>query len=206
MQYKQIVFDVDGTLIDTEYAVLHSLQDTIEYMTDTKPKIESLIFALGITGKTALQQLGIVDIPLALSLWDKNMDKYSNHVRVFDNISNLLEQLTSWGYELGIVTSKTKNEFVHDFSIFGIDNYFKTIVCADDTSDHKPNPAPILKYIELTQCDKEELLYIGDSAYDMECAMRAGIDFALAGWGAKKKLNTRISYATPLDAIKHLCV
>ena len=53
MQYKQIVFDVDGTLIDTEYAVLHSLQDTVEYMTGTKPKIEKLIFALGITGEDA---------------------------------------------------------------------------------------------------------------------------------------------------------
>lgn len=206
MQYKQIVFDVDGTLIDTEYAVLHSLQDTVEYMTGTKPKIEKLIFALGITGEDALLQLGMTDIPFVLSLWDKNMEKYASRVQVFDNINNLLEQLTSCGYELGIVISKIKKEFMCDFSVFGIDNYFKTIVCADDTNEHKPNPAPILKYMELVQCDKKELLYIGDSVYDMECAMRAGIDFALAGWGQKENLNTPISYLTPLDAIQHLCI
>ena len=97
MQYKQIVFDVDGTLIDTEYAVLHSLQDTVEYMTGTKPKIEKLIFALGITGEDALLQLGMTDIPFVLSLWDKNMEKYASRVQVFDNINNLLEQLTSCG-------------------------------------------------------------------------------------------------------------
>lgn len=92
MQYKQIVFDVDGTLIDTEYAVLHSLQDTVKYMTGTKPKIEKLIFALGITGEDALRQLGMADIPFVLSLWDKNMEKYASRVQVFDNINNLLEQ------------------------------------------------------------------------------------------------------------------
>ena len=48
MRYKEIVFDVDGTLIDTEYAVLHSLQDTVCHFTGKTPEIESLTFALGI--------------------------------------------------------------------------------------------------------------------------------------------------------------
>lgn len=204
MKYKQIVFDVDGTLIDTEYAVLHSLQDTIKHMTGKNIEIEKLTFALGITGNDALTCLGVEDVSGALSLWDKNMKKYMDRVCIFDMIIDLLKQLDRAGYELGIVTSKTREEFANEFSIFGVDDYFKTVICADDTDEHKPNPAPLLKYIELTKCKNEDLLYIGDSEYDLKCAMKAGTDFALAGWGAKRMLNTLISFKTPLDAIKEL--
>lgn len=204
MKYKQIAFDVDGTLIDTEYAVLHSLQDTVAYMTGKRPEINNLSFALGITGKDALHRLGISQTSVALSLWDRNMKKYMDTICLFDGIIDLIEHLMSQGYGLGIVTSKTKAEFAHDFNTFGIDGYFKIIICADDTVEHKPAPAPLIKYMELTNCKKNELLYIGDSTYDMECAMRAGTDFVLAGWGASKKLNAPISIATPHELLKWL--
>ena len=88
---------------------------------------------------------------------------------------------------MGIVTSKTREEFTHDFCPFGISHYFKTIICADDTQEHKPNAAPILKYVELSKTDHRKVLYIGDSKYDSKCAENAGIDFALAVWGSHNK-------------------
>lgn len=71
MGYKQIVFDVDGTLIDTEYAVIHSLQDTIRAINGKIISDKELTFALGITGENALRRLGVSDIASALSMWDK---------------------------------------------------------------------------------------------------------------------------------------
>lgn len=118
MKYKQIVFDVDGTLIDTEYAILHSLQDTIEHMTGTKVLSENLSFALGIPGKDALYRLGITDSTAALSLWDTYMKKYMDAVSVFDGIIVLFKQLADLGYGLGIVTSETKDEFAEPYSSF----------------------------------------------------------------------------------------
>ena len=59
MGYKQIVFDVDGTLIDTEYAVIHSLQDTIRAINGKIISDKELTFALGITGENALRRLGV---------------------------------------------------------------------------------------------------------------------------------------------------
>ncbi len=98
-----------------------------------------------------------------------------------------MENLLSLDYEMGIVTSKTLREFEHNFCQFGISHYFNTIICADDTQEHKPNAAPLLKYVESSGIDHREVLYIGDSEYDSKCAENAGIDFALAVWGSHCK-------------------
>lgn len=187
MKYKHIVFDIDGTLIDTEYAILHSLQETIRVLSGRAIPCSELTFALGITGIDALKKLGIKDISYAIELWDKNMCKYADNIKVFDGIKGLLKNLLSLDYEMGIVTSKTRKEFAHDFCQSGINHYFKTIICADDTPEHKPNAAPLLKYVELSKTDHRKALYIGDSEYDSKCAENAGIDFALAVWGSHNK-------------------
>ena len=71
MKYKHIVFDIDGTLIDTEYAVLHSLQETIKGLSGREIPCSELRFALGITGTDALKKLEIKDTSYAIELWDK---------------------------------------------------------------------------------------------------------------------------------------
>lgn len=187
MKYKHIVFDIDGTLIDTEYAVLHSLQETIRVLSGREIPCAELIFALGITGIDALKKLEIKDISYAIGLWDKNMCKYADTIKVFDGIPELLKKLLRLDCEMGIVTSKTREEFTHDFCQFGISHYFKTTICADDTQEHKPNAAPLLKYMQLSEIQYEKILYIGDSEYDSKCAENAGIDFALAVWGSHNK-------------------
>lgn len=184
MRYKHIVFDIDGTLIDTEYAVLHSLQETVKTLSGKELPLSDLAFALGITGADALDILGIKDISPAIDLWNQNMCHYADTVTVFDQITDLLERLSKLGCEMGIVTSKTKEEFEQDFCPMGISHYFKIAVCADDTAEHKPDAAPLLKYMEYAGISGEELLYVGDSKYDGLCAKNAGVDFALAVWGS----------------------
>ena len=185
--YRHIVFDVDGTLIDTEYAVLHSFQDTLLLLTGKKISTEELTFALGITGEDALNQLGIKDTSSVLELWNKNMRRYADTVSVFSGITELLENLLRQNCKIGIVTSRTREEFEHDLSHLPINRFFETIVCADDTQAHKPDAAPLLKYMESTGAECGETLYIGDSKYDSACAENAGVDFALALWGSHSR-------------------
>lgn len=184
MKYKQIVFDIDGTLIDTEYAVLHSLQETLKTLCGEKVPLEKLTFALGITGVDALKKFSIENISFALDLWNKNMSNYSHTVTVFSGISELLEILSKTGYQMGIVTSKTREEYEDEFIQFEIHKYFSIVVCADDTVEHKPMPAPLFKYMKLAGTDCSKTLYVGDSKYDGMCARKAGVDFALAVWGS----------------------
>ena len=184
MKYQHIVFDIDGTLINTEHAILHSLQDTLEECIHEKVPIKQLLFVMGITGEDALRQLKINNIPLSLKLWEENIKKYSNTITVYDGIQELLNSLSECDCKIGIVTSKTKAEFKDDFDRFGLNHYFKTIICTDDTTEHKPSPEPLLKYIEISGACNEQILYIGDSKYDSLCAKNAEVDFALAMWGS----------------------
>ena len=125
MKYKHIVFDIDGTLIDTEYAVLHSLQETIKGLSGREIPCSELRFALGITGTDALKKLEIKDTSYAIELWDKNMRNYTNNIKVFDGIIELLKNLLSLDYKMGIVTSKTREEFTHDLSYCSTEEFFE---------------------------------------------------------------------------------
>ncbi len=83
MKYRHIVFDIDGTLIDTEYAVLRSLQETVRELSGKEIPCSELKFALGIIGTDALKKLDIKNIPHAIGLWDKNMCKYTDTVKKY---------------------------------------------------------------------------------------------------------------------------
>ena len=197
--YKHIVFDVDGTLINTEYAVLHSLQDTLKELQNKNYEISELEFALGITGEAAIKQLEIANITETVDLWNKNLNSYKNSVCVFADIKELLTKLSP-EYKLGIVTSKTKAEFDEEVTHFGLNKYFGVIICADDTEMHKPNPEPLLKYMELANAKPSETLYIGDSVYDMQCAKSCNVDFAFAKWGNKRQnIEAKYTLLNPLD-------
>ncbi|MFT5875043.1 MAG: HAD superfamily hydrolase (TIGR01549 family) [Clostridium sp.] len=192
--YNYIIFDVDGTLLDTEIAVLSSLQKLVSEELNNNYSFEELRFALGIPGEVALNKLGITNILECSEKWNVYLKEYFHHVKIFDDIKESLIKLNEMGVSIGIVTSKTKEEFLNDFVPFGLSNYFKLVVCADDTEKHKPNPEPLLKFIELSEIDKSETIYIGDTKYDLDCALGAGIDFALALWGAKSSLGIDANY------------
>lgn len=202
--YRYIIFDIDGTILDTEFAILSSLQKLVFEVLNKKLSFHELKFALGIPGREALNILGIKNHSECLERWDKYFRDFFHHVKLFDNIKETLDKLQNSGISMGIVTSKTKEEYLHDFKFFGLIDYFKLAICADDTEKHKPNPEPILKFIELSGADKSEVIYIGDTVYDMNCALGAGVHFALALWGAKssEKINATYFFENPAQLLE----
>lgn len=205
-KYTHLVFDIDGTLLDTENAVLLSLQEVTEKMLQRKIDIIDLRFALGIPGKDAIDQLGIDNFEEANTLWIEAFKKQTHTIKLFNGIVPMLDYLKSNFYTLGIITSKTKDEFKNDFCPFGISEYFDIIICAEDTIKHKPDAEPMKKYLELSKANTSKVLYIGDTIYDNKCAEGANVEFALALWGCKdsKKINPKFSLKYPSDIINIL--
>ena len=187
VKYKHIVFDADGTLLDTEYAILLSLQDTVKAFLHKEMEFEALKFCLGIPGDATLTQLQVEDKQGAFNMWVDKLNDYYGHVKVFDGMREILDELKAQGCTLGVVTSKNRFMYDKEFAEHGIIEYFGTSICEEDTVEHKPMPAPLFKYMELEGVSKEDVLYIGDSKYDSMCAHGAGVDFALAVWGSHTK-------------------
>ncbi|MFD0589409.1 HAD family hydrolase [Paenibacillus sp. GCM10027627] len=204
--YDTIIFDVDGTLIDTEKAVLGSLQKMLKIDYGRHAELVDLSFVLGIPGVKSLPQLGIDDINEANDRWNFFMKDFFSSIEVFDGIFDVVSDLQNRNISQGIVTSKTNVELRDDFEPFGLINYLSHIVCADDTKKHKPNPEPLLKFLEISDAKPERSIYIGDTIYDYECARDAGIDFGLALWGCKnpEKINSKYKFERPQDIINLL--
>lgn len=185
--YHFAVFDIDGTLIDTEKALLCALQKLLKIEKKTDYTAESLAFVLGIPGNIALQKLNATDIENVGEKWNAYLRDYASYIRIFPDIENTVKTLKAKGIITGIVTSKTRKEYEADFVPFGFHRLFDHVVCADDTTKHKPFPEPLLKVLEMAGVDARQTIYIGDTIYDLECAQKAGVDFGLALWGARNK-------------------
>lgn len=202
MNYTHIVFDVDGTLLNTAHCILQALKDTLETISGETYETDKLNFALGMTSENVLRHLNVKEesIPSVIDAWVKKEEECADLIRPFPGIETLLAQLKDAGAELGIVTSRTHSELELVFRPFSLLDFFSVIICADDTSEHKPSPAPLLKYMEKAGAGPEQVLYVGDSAQDMECAGRAGTAGALAVWGTRNHEIPATYYpAHPLD-------
>ncbi|TXK83725.1 HAD family hydrolase [Paenibacillus sp. N3.4] len=204
--YKTIIFDVDGTLIDTEEAVLGSLQKMLKIDYGKEIDTDALSFVLGIPGSRSLPQLGIENVDKGNERWNYFMKDYVSSMKVFNGIPDLLVTIKQMNIVQGIVTSKTNVELMDDFVPFNLMDYLPYIVCADDTFNHKPHPEPLLKFLEISGADPETSIYIGDTIYDYECARDAGIDFGLALWGCKnhESINAKYKFTSPQEIKKYV--
>lgn len=182
---KAIVFDIDGTIIDTEQIILKSVQMVLKEETQKEYTFEELRFVLGIPGEDALKKLNVKDADRVLKKLSATIGKFIHESSIFEGMEETLSSLAKEPIQMGIVTSKTKQEVVDEFHPFGLSGYFKQIISASDTEKHKPHPDPLLRCLALLQVAPEETIYIGDAIYDMQCAKGAGVKFALALWGAK---------------------
>lgn len=203
MKYSHIVFDIDGTLIDTESAVLNSFQDTILELQQRKVDLPDLKFTFGIPVEASLSQLGIKDVQAGSRIWHKYLKNYVSTFKIFDGIENLLKDLKAKNCQLGIITSKNREEYKNDFLPFGLSDYFDTIISVEDCARPKPFPDPMLRYLEITGVGADEVLYIGDSIYDIQCAKEAKVDSGLAIWGSHsvKHIYATHYFRNPKDVI-----
>lgn len=192
--YDYVVFDVDGTLLDTEYSIIKSLQRLVFQMQGRTLQEEELQFVLGITGSDALTQLGIEDTKENFDIWNGYADQEEASIRIFDGIEETLKGLKEAGIHLGVITSRSREEYEKGVVSRGLGDYFETVVCCDDTAVHKPDPAPMLFYLSQTKASPKQVLYVGDSIYDMKCAEAAGVHGALALWGCRSREQIQAEY------------
>lgn len=203
MGYKHLIFDIDGTLVDNEKVVIATWQETILQLFGKHYETSDLNFVLGIPGVTTMERLGAENPQEAFVVWGQNFIKHKAEIELFPHIEHTIAALKSKGLDLGLVTSRTHDELNNDFALGEIIEHFDTIICVTDAPRPKPNPDPLLVYLERCGLSPDEVLYIGDSDYDYHCAKNAKVDFGVASWGDNRISHTdaRFSFNSPMDIL-----
>ncbi|ANZ61513.1 hypothetical protein AYR62_08420 [Secundilactobacillus paracollinoides] len=186
---KTFIFDIDGTLLDTEKMYMKAL-DQVMTAHNLPHTYQELTKTFGITSLDALKRLQVPAdlIPTILNEWAAEIPNHQDDVRVYTGIVSMLKNLAAKpGVTLAIMTSKQKFEFQRDVTPLGLDQYFSEFVFFEDTAHGKPAPDPILLAMKRTNADPAETVYIGDTQYDLQAAHAAGIKFGLVAWGAKNQ-------------------
>lgn len=176
MSFDAILFDLDGTLIQTPEIIINAFikaintyYPNIELSEDVKTNV------LGQTLDKAFKDYAKDSNELALMI--KEFRKYSNSemhkVKGYDDLELVLKTLKDSGYKLGIVTSKGYEIAKMNLEDLDVFNYFDCFVTYQDTDLHKPNPEPVLLALDKLNVNSDRAIYIGDHENDIKAGNSA---------------------------------
>ena len=183
MRYTHIAFDIDGTLIDTQDTFTYSFAKTILELKGETVSPDDLVQYFGLPSMVGIEMVGFDDHEAALDLWEKyyrEMAPVRSHP--YPGVHEAIEKIAAAGIRMGVITSRSRDEFEFDRNLDPWLPLFKTVICADDTVRHKPEGEPAEAFALKAGVDVSRCLYVGDTQMDSLCAANGGMDFALACW------------------------
>ena len=182
--YKAVVFDLDGTIVDSVELIIVSFQHAIrEVLGREISREESIIWV----GRPLREQMALFSPEhadeLVAAYRQFNHREHDRMLKLYDGVLNLLDGLLSARTKLGLVTSKSRYTTQMAFDLTGIESYFDASVCADESPGNKPSPEPILACLEQLGVDAGDAAYVGDSPADLQAARAAGVRAIAVTWG-----------------------
>lgn len=188
MRYSTILFDLDGTLIDSIELILESYRHTMrihrgDAMADAL-WLEGLGTPLRVQFKSFTEDPVEIEAMIA-TYRDWNIANHDSMVVAYPGALETVKALKARGARLGIVTSKNDRGLARGLSHCGFDGLFESLVTCDTLAESKPDPAPVRKCLELMGqlTPTNSMLFVGDSPHDIAAGRDAGIDTAACLWG-----------------------
>jgi pyrophosphatase PpaX len=183
---RTLLFDLDGTLIDSIRLILDSYHHTVKTHGLRPRTDEEWLAGIGTPLRVALA--GLVEHPeqmeqLIATYRDYNLAHHDTQVLPYVGAPELIRRVKDLGYKTGLVTSKNRPGALRGLKLAGIADHFDVLVCADDVEHPKPHPEPVLKALAQLGALPEETLFVGDSVHDMRCGRAAGVLTAAVLWG-----------------------
>jgi pyrophosphatase PpaX len=182
-RYQAVLFDLDGTLIDTASLIYASYRHAVHAILGYVPTDEQIHATMGETLFVGMQRFSVAQaVELTRVYREYNIAHHHEYVTSFPGAAATLRQLRLTGHKLGIVTSKRRDVAMLGLQQTRLAGYFDAIIAEDDAPVHKPHPYPIwraCKYLGVTAYDS---IYVGDSAADMMAGKAAGCTVAGVEW------------------------
>ncbi len=169
-----VLFDLDGTLIDTNELIIDSFKHTFEFFNKSIPTREDIIDCFGEPLHGTMSKF-FDDGEQAVKVYREfNLKYHDERIDSYGNAKEMLKALKDKGIKLGIVTSKNKNTAIRGLKKCDLIDYFEVLVTSDDVEKHKPNKEPVLKACESLGVEPKNTLMVGDSIVDILSGKNAG--------------------------------
>ena len=184
---KAALFDFDGTLVDTTELIFQSLRHAAGEVLGREIPRETLMANVG---QPLPRQMELIDAERAEALLESyrlhNDEHHDVLIGEFPGVERNLARLRAGGLRVAVVTSKRRFSVTMALKTFpGLGEVVDRFVTMEDTAEHNPHPAPLLKGLEfLGNVPPEEAAYVGDSPFDVAAAKAAGITSVAVSWGA----------------------
>lgn len=185
MRFPVVLFDLDGTLIDSGPIIVASMQHATRTVLGREIAYEELAATIG--GQGLIAQMEALDperVDDLVEAYREHNDPLHDTLEAFDDVLALLPRLQAEGRRLGIVTAKrhrTVDLALDRFPELG--RHFSLVIAHEDTDRHKPDPEPVLAAAERLGVEPSQAAYVGDSPFDIRAAKAAGAFAIGVGWG-----------------------
>lgn len=210
--FQGILFDVDGTLVDSNDAHARAWEAAFREAGHQVPfdRIRRLI---GMGGDQLLPEtIGVSDTTpegkaIARRRGEIFRERHLPHVRPLPGARDLVVRLRRDGYRLGVATSAQPDELAALLKIAGVDDLFEARTSADEVDESKPEPDIVLAAVRKLQLPPAAAVLIGDTPYDAESARRAGVAFIglrSGGWREDALTDALAVYDGPADLLARL--
>jgi pyrophosphatase PpaX len=184
MRFPVVLFDLDGTVIDSGAIILASMKHAAEEVLGAAPPDHELMAAVGGPGLEAqMHALAPDRVEELVSVYLAHNEPLHDTLACCVGVDDVLVRLKDEGRRLGIVTAKRRATVELAFATVPLGHLFETIVGGDETERHKPDPQPLLLALERLEACAGEAAYVGDSPFDVRAAKAAGVHAVAVTWG-----------------------
>ena len=186
MSYPLVVFDWDGTIIDSAATIAECIRRSAADLALPVPSREQASHVIGLGLHDALRgavpELTAERYPEFVARYRAHFYAKQDEMELFEGMRELIRDLAS-RRTLAIATGKSRRGLERNLASTGLAAYFKASRCADETHP-KPHPAMLLELMEELNVRRNEVLMVGDTSHDLEMARAAGVDALAVTYGA----------------------
>ena len=190
---KAVLFDIDGTLLDTVPLIVESYQHVFTTCLGHPIDPAVILAGIGTPLDTFFRQYWPDQAEVMRKIYFKhNHARLDTHIGIFRNVPALLKPLASRGIPMAIVTSKGRDSAMRGLDIFDLTPFFSVFIVKESTERHKPDPEPIHEAMrQLGLSDPARIIFVGDSLHDLHSAKKAGCHSAIVDWTAMPAAELR---------------
>ncbi len=178
---EAIIFDIDGTLLDSEEANVASYQRIFEKAGYPIPSRNTIVSLLHLTKQDTITTLASgmpAEEITALQEFARGVAYPIELLHIFPHSPEAVVSL-SQKYKLGLASNRLKKSIEVYFTVSGLRDYFSVVVGADDVTYPKPSPEPLLKALDQLKITNDHTVYVGDTYVDLRAARGAGMKAVL---------------------------